>query len=143
MISLTAAKPKDEPNIYELAGGQEPLLRMVARFYRGVESDPVLRPLYPEDLRDSTWYTALFVIQYCGGPSDYSNSRGHPRLRMRHYPFSIGQKERDAWVHHMSLAVEAEIENPTAKKFLLDYFERTATFLMNRSEAEDAAKSAS
>ncbi len=113
-------------------------MKMVAHFYRGVESDPVLRPLYPEDLRDSAWYTALFIIQFCGGPSDYSNTRGHPRLRMRHYPFAIGQKERDAWVHLMSVAVEAEIENETAKKFLLDYFERTATFLMNRSEAEQA-----
>lgn len=138
MISLTAKKPESEPNIYELAGGQEPLMKMVAHFYRGVESDPVLRPLYPEDLRDSAWYTALFIIQFCGGPSDYSNTRGHPRLRMRHYPFAIGQKERDAWVHLMSVAVEAEIENETAKKFLLDYFERTATFLMNRSEAEQA-----
>ena len=142
MISLTATKPAEEPNIYEMAGGQEPLMKMVAHFYRGVESSPILRPLYPEDLRDSAWYTALFIIQFCGGPSDYSNTRGHPRLRMRHYPFSIGQKERDAWVHLMSLAVEAEIENETAKKFLLDYFERTATFLMNKSEAEDAAKPA-
>ena len=143
MISLTAKKPADEPNIYDLAGGQEPLMKMVAHFYRSVESDPILRPLYPEDLRDSAWWTALFIIQFCGGPSDYSNTRGHPRLRMRHYPFSIGQKERDAWVLLMRQAVEAEIENATAKKFLLDYFERTATFLMNRSEAEDAAKSAS
>ncbi len=138
MISLTAHKPADEPSIYELAGGREPLLRMVARFYKGVESDPVLRPLYPEDLSDSEWWTALFIIQYCGGPSDYSNTRGHPRLRMRHYPFAIGQKERDAWVHHMTRALEAEIEDATAKKFLLDYFERTATFLMNRSEVENS-----
>ncbi len=136
MIPLTAKRPPDEPTIYELAGGQEPLMRMVAHFYRSVETDPVLRPLYPEDLRDSAWWTALFIIQYCGGPSDYSQTRGHPRLRMRHYPFSIGQRERDAWVAHMSAAVAAEITNETARRFLLDYFERTATFLMNRSEGE-------
>jgi len=140
MISLTAQKPPDETSIYELAGGQEPLMRMVAHFYRGVENDAVLRPLYPEDLRDSAWWTALFIIQYCGGPADYSQTRGHPRLRMRHYPFAIGQKERDAWVSHMSQAVEAEIENPEAKRRLLDYFEKTATFLMNRSEAESQTK---
>ncbi|BCM91902.1 group 2 truncated hemoglobin GlbO [Abditibacteriota bacterium] len=143
MISLTAKKDESEATIYDLAGGQEPLMRMVAHFYRGVESDSVLRPLYPEDLRESAWWTALFIIQYCGGPSDYAATRGHPRLRMRHYPFAIGRRERDAWVHHMSLAVEAEIENETAKKFLLDYFDRTATFLMNRSEAEDSATKAS
>lgn len=136
VISLTAKKPEDEQTIYELAGGQEPLMKMVAHFYRSVESDPILRPLYPEDLRESAWWTALFIIQYCGGPSDYSGTRGHPRLRMRHYPFAIGRRERDAWVHHMSAAVEAEIEDERAKKFLLDYFDRTATFLMNRSEAE-------
>ena len=136
MIPLTAKKPADEPNIYELAGGQEPLMRMVAHFYRSVETDPVLRPLYPEDLRDSAWWTALFIIQFCGGPSDYSQTRGHPRLRMRHYPFSIGQPERDAWVGHMSAAVEAEIKDETAKRFLLEYFERTATFLMNREAGE-------
>ena len=112
-------------------------MRMVAHFYRGVEKDAILRPLYPDDLRDSAWWTALFIIQYCGGPADYSQTRGHPRLRMRHYPFAIGQKERDAWVSHMSQAVEAEIENPEAKRRLLDYFEKTATFLMNRSEAEN------
>lgn len=137
MIPLTAQKPAEEPTIYELAGGQEPLLRMVAHFYRGVESDPVLRPLYPEDLRDSAWWTALFIIQYCGGPTDYSQTRGHPRLRMRHYPFAIGQRERDAWVSHMTRAVEAEIKDETAQQKLNDYFEKTATFLMNRSQNEN------
>ena len=137
MIPLTAHKPAEELTLYERAGGQEPLLKMVARFYGSVESDPVLRPLYPEDLRDSAWWTALFIIQYCGGPSDYSAHRGHPRLRMRHYPFAIGQRERDAWVNHMTSAVEAEIEDETARKVLIEYFEKTATFLMNRSQSEN------
>lgn len=136
-IPLTAQKPAEEPTIYELAGGQEPLLRMVAHFYRGVEEDATLRPLYPEDLRDSAWWTALFIIQYCGGPTDYSQTRGHPRLRMRHYPFAIGQRERDAWVFHMTRAVEAEIKDETAKQKLNDYFGKTATFLMNRSQNEE------
>ncbi|RYG59866.1 globin, partial [bacterium] len=124
----------EENNVYELAGGEEAFFRLVKRFYEGVETDPVLRPLYPADLTPSIHYTALFLIQYCGGPGTYSAQKGHPRLRMRHMPFAIGQKERDAWVFHMKNAVQSEIENPAVRDYLNQYFERTATFLMNRSE---------
>lgn len=125
-----------ETTIYELAGGQEAFFRLASRFYEGVANDPVLRPLYPADLKESAWWTALFLIQYCGGPGDYSAQRGHPRLRMRHLPFKIGQRERDAWVFHMRNAVEAEIANPDVRQFLNDYFERTATFMMNSDETK-------
>jgi hemoglobin len=123
----------EETTVYQLAGGEEAFFRLVHRFYEGVAGDPVLRPLYPEDLTHSEHYTALFLIQFCGGPAAYSQQKGHPRLRMRHLPFSIGQPERDAWVFHMRNAVESEIENPAVRNYLNDYFERTATFMMNRS----------
>jgi hemoglobin len=129
----SGAPQPEAKTIYELAGGDEAFFRLVHRFYQGVEQDPVLRPLYPADLSESEHFTALFLIQYCGGPSTYSQQKGHPRLRMRHMPFAIGQKERDAWVLHMSRAVESEIENPQIRTYLNDYFERTATFMMNRS----------
>jgi hemoglobin len=118
--------------LYELVGGEAVFFRLVERFYAGVEQDPVLRPLYPENLEESIRHTALFLIQFCGGPGTYSQQRGHPRLRMRHLPFAIGQQERDAWVKHMRQAVEETIENPEARQMLNDYFERTATFMMNR-----------
>ena len=124
----------DEPTIYELAGGQATFFRLCARFYDNVSRDALLRPLYPADLQESAWWLALFLMQYCGGPGDYSARRGHPRLRMRHLPFSIGQAERDAWMKNMGQAVESEIENEQVKAFLLPYFERTATFMMNRTE---------
>ena len=117
---------------FEAAGGEATFFRLVERFYAGVATDPLLRPLYPADLSESIRHTALFLIQYCGGPGTYSQQRGHPRLRMRHAPFAIGQRERDAWVHHMSAAVEAEIQNPALRRYLLEYFQRTATHMMNR-----------
>lgn len=128
-------EPEDAARrFFEAAGGEEAFFRLVTTFYEGVAKDPILRPMYPEDLSESIRPTALFLIQYCGGPDTYSQEKGHPRLRMRHAGFSIGQAERDAWVKHMRAAVEAEISHPGVKQFLLDYFEKTATFMMNRKE---------
>ena len=124
------------PTIYELAGGEEAFFRLVHKFYESVATDAILRPLYPEKLEESERFTALFLIQFCGGPATYSAQKGHPRLRMRHLPFSIGQKERDAWVFHMRNAVESEIENPGVRQYLNDYFEKTATWMMNKAEGE-------
>ena len=120
-----------QTTVFELAGGEAAFHRLATRFYAGVALDETLRPLYPADLGESAHFLALFLIQFCGGPATYSQQRGHPRLRMRHLPFVVGQKERDAWVFHMTRALEIEIENPQAREFLLEYFERTATFMMN------------
>jgi len=120
------------PTIFETLGGAATFERIVARFYEGVDSDPVLRPLYPDDLTQSKRDLALFLMQYFGGPATYSQERGHPRLRMRHMPFAIGQAERDAWMRHMTAAVEAEHLEPALRDVLLNYFDRTATFMMNR-----------
>ena len=128
------ARPEPGPTIYQQAGGQELFFKVAAHFYDAVAHDAVLRPHYPEDLSDNAWWLALFLIQYCGGPDDYSRQKGHPHLRMRHAPFEIGQAERDAWVWNMRNAVEAHVENAEVKAFLLDYFERTATFLINKRE---------
>ena len=97
-----------EPSVYEVVGGERFFVALVDRFYDGVEHDELLRPLYPDDLTDSRRYLAGFLAQYWGGPPDYSQERGHPRPRMRHLPFAIGEAERDAWLHHMLAALEAE-----------------------------------
>jgi hemoglobin len=133
-LTFEPQKPDDVPSIYELAGGEKAFFRLVKRFYEGVETDAVLRSLYPEDLSEAERNTALFLIQFCGGPATYSAGRGHPRLRMRHYAFAIGQKERDAWVLHMGRAVDSEIENADVRAYLHQYFEKTATFLINKPE---------
>jgi len=121
--------------VYELAGGEQTFTRIVERFYAGVAQDPVLRPIYPEDeqqFASSADHLRLFLIQYWGGPAWYSEQRGHPRLRMRHMPFAIGSRERDAWLTHMREAV-ASVELPEqVRAALLEYFESAAHAMMNR-----------
>ncbi|HYM97119.1 MAG TPA: globin [Candidatus Sulfotelmatobacter sp.] len=120
-------------SIYELAGGEPVFRLLVQRFYSGVASDPVLRPVYPEeDLSGAADRLALFLIQYWGGPGIYSEQRGHPRLRMRHQPFAIGSAERDAWLRHMTAAVDSlELAEPV-RSAMLDYFATASTAMINR-----------
>lgn len=120
-------------SVYELAGGEATFRVLVERFYASVATDPVLRAVYPEeDLSAATERLTLFLIQYWGGPSTYSELRGHPRLRMRHQPFAIGQVERDAWLGHMTAAVESLDLAPGVRKTLLDYFETASTAMINQ-----------
>ena len=120
------------PTLYEAIGGEPTFHRITKRFYGGIESDPLLRPMYPEDLTESIRHMELFLMQYFDGPRTYSELRGHPRLRMRHAPFVIDLPARDAWMRHMRAAVEEENLPKEIETFMLDYFERTATFMMNR-----------
>ena len=123
-----------ERNVYTLAGGMPAFKRLAAAFYAGVADDPVLRPLYPESLREPEENLGLFMAQYFGGPPIYSQQRGHPRLRMRHLPFAIGKRERDAWVHQMLKALDTSgIEEPALSE-MRTYFEEAATFMMNQDQ---------
>ncbi len=120
-------------NVYEAAGGAETFRLLVERFYARVAEDAVLRPVYPEeDLSGATERLTLFLIQYWGGPSTYNERRGHPRLRLRHQPFAIGRSERDAWLRHMSAAVDSLELAPAVRKALLDYFETASTAMINQ-----------
>jgi hemoglobin len=123
-----------DASLYERVGGEAFFVALVDRFYDGVATDPVLRPLYPEDsdLSDERRWLALFLTQYWGGPTTYSDERGHPRLRMRHFPFAIGAAERDAWFRHMAAAVEASGAGPPERDELLQYFASAADFLVNQ-----------
>ena len=118
--------------MYERVGGRQWFEALVERFYEAVESSPVLRPLYPTNLEKPKANLTEFLVQYWGGPADYSAKRGHPRLRMRHAGFSIGWPERDAWFETMSDAVKAGGLSPEDEKEMLDYFNTAATFLINR-----------
>jgi hemoglobin len=119
--------------LFELAGGMPFFERLVRRFYEGVASDPSLRPLYPEaDLAGATRRLTLFLAQYWGGPRTYDEERGHPRLRMRHFPFAIGPAERDRWLVHMRAAM-AELAPPPAVADALErYFANAAEAMRNR-----------
>ena len=119
-------------SLYDELGGEAVFRAIVDRFYEGVAMDPVLRPLYPEeDLTGARQRLAGFLIQYWGGPSTYSETRGHPRLRMRHAEWVIGERERDAWLGHMRDAV-ASVELPAeARAAIWDHLERAAWSLVN------------
>ena len=112
--------------------GPEIFFRLVDAFYDGVATDPVLRPMYPGDLTDSRRHLALFLIQYYGGPTTYSDERGHPRLRARHVGFAIDHAARDAWLRHMRRAVDTLELPATALAELMRYFDGAADFLVNR-----------
>lgn len=118
--------------IYATIGAEEPYHRLVDYFYKGVESDPVLRPLYPEDLTDAKRHLALFLIQRTGGAGTYSLERGHPRMRARHLPFKIGMIERNAWVHNMSQALDQVSEFAPHRELLDHFFADFATFMINQ-----------
>ena len=126
----------DEPSLYDAAGGMPFFESLVGRFYEGVANDPVLRPLYPEaDLAGATRRLTLFLAQYWGGPRTYDQERGHPRLRMRHFPFAIGPAERDAWLRHMHDAV-VSLELPEdLEKRLWDYLVYAAHSMVNAPDA--------
>ena len=121
-------------NFYEAVGGEPTFRKLVDGFYAGVATDPVLRPLYPEaDLGPAAERLRMFLIQYWGGPTTYSQQRGHPRLRMRHAPFTVGPRQRDAWLHHMRQAVESLGLPPEQEATLWTYLERAAFFKIGRA----------
>ncbi|WP_330932543.1 globin [Spiractinospora alimapuensis] len=117
---------------YEAVGGEDTFVRLVRRFYEGVAEDPVLRPMYPEeDLGPAEDRLRLFLMQYWGGPKTYGEQRGHPRLRLRHNPFRIGEHERDRWLAHMRVAVEELQLPPELHQPLWDYLVYAANTMVN------------
>jgi hemoglobin len=123
----------DQPGVtlYEYVGGTPFFERLVDAFYDGVASDPVLRPMYPDELDESKAHLVGFLVQYWGGPTDYSDARGHPRLRMRHAPFVIDDRARDAWLAHMTAAVASSGADDVASRALLSYFASAADAMIN------------
>lgn len=104
-------------------------------FYEGVAQDPLLKPMYPEeDLGPAERRLKLFLEQYWGGPDTYQQERGHPRLRMRHFPFKIGPKARESWLSHMRKAVDSLELSPMDDAELWSYLERAATAMLNSAE---------
>lgn len=122
-------------SLHDAIGGEAFFVELIDHFYAGVAMDPLLRPLYPEDLTDSKRHMVLFLQQYWGGPGTYSEERGHPRLRMRHAPFVIGEAERDAWLGHMATALDRTVPAhgvaPELDAEVRRYFLGAADFLVN------------
>jgi hemoglobin len=119
-------------SFYEAVGGEETFHRLVRAFYHGVAEDPLLRPVYPSrDLGPAEEHLRLFLIQYWGGPRTYDERRGHPRLRMRHAHFSIGEAERDAWLRHMRAALDEIALDEAHDAQFWDYLVMAAHSLVN------------
>ena len=122
-----------ETSFYEAVGGEETFRRLVSRFYQEVARDPALRPVYPsQDLGPAEEHLRQFLIQYWGGPGTYSERRGHPRLRMRHAHFAIGEAERDAWLRHMRTALDELELDPALDTQLWEYLVMAAHSLVNQ-----------
>lgn len=122
-------------SVYEEVGGAPTFERLVHAFYENVRADEPLRALYPEeDLAAAERRLRMFLEQYFGGPTTYSQERGHPRLRMRHVPFAVTLDMRDRWMRAMLGAVEAaDIPEPQAEQ-MRDYFLRAAHMLVNTDD---------
>ena len=119
--------------VYDLVGGHAFFERLVAAFYRGVAADPLLRPMYPEaDLGPAEERLRLFLEQYWGGPTTYSDQRGHPRLRLRHAPFPIDEAARNRWLAHMEAALAEQGLPPDLHEEMWKYFTMAAIAMENR-----------
>lgn len=127
-------EPGSELSVHDVVGSDF-FADLVERFYEGVETDELLRPMYPADLTGAKARLAMFLVQYWGGPTTYSDHRGHPRLRMRHMPFRVDEGARDAWLRHMLAALAETAERRGTEAIVVeavgDYFVRSADFLRN------------
>ena len=120
---------------YDEIGGRETIEKMVDAFYQGVATDPILRPMYPEeDLGPAAERLTMFLEQYWGGPTTYMERRGHPRLRLRHQAFHVDPDARDRWLKHMRVALDAAELSPMHDAAFWDYLERAAHMLVNTFE---------
>lgn len=118
---------------YAEIGGEPTFRALVEHFYAGVREDPVLRPMYPaDDWEGAETRLRMFLEQYWGGPTTYSDNRGHPRLRMRHAPFAIDDAARDAWLTHMRAAVDSLQLTAEQDATLWGYLEMAARSMQNR-----------
>lgn len=124
---------------YERMGGHEVFVTLVRTFYEAVAGDPELRAMYPEeDLGPAANRLQMFLEQYWGGPTTYSQQRGHPRLRMRHASFAVTPRMRDHWLSHMRAAMDQVSMPPVEAEALWTYFEHAAEAMINALEPGDS-----
>ena len=141
MLSISDTVERQK-SIWELLGGTDggaadAFAELVDRFYDGIETDPIIRPMYPDDdMPGARERLALFLIQYFGGPAIYSEQHGHPRLRMRHAPYKVDTKAADAWLSHMDKALETTPAFAPYVDGMKEYFHHTAYFLRNTQDSK-------
>jgi hemoglobin len=122
-------------NFYEQVGGDAFFADLTSQFYAVVATDPILRPMYPDDdMKGAAQRLQWFLSQYWGGPTTYQENRGHPRLRMRHSQFTIGIAARDAWLRAMKTAIDGVEIKEELKEQLWDYLELAADAMVNQPD---------
>jgi hemoglobin len=122
-------------SFYEQVGGDAFFADLTSQFYAVVATDPILRPMYPDDdMKGAAQRLQWFLSQYWGGPITYQENRGHPRLRMRHSQFTIGIAARDAWLRAMKTAVDGVEIKEELKEQLWDYLELAADAMVNQPD---------
>ncbi|GAA4284002.1 globin [Brevibacterium daeguense] len=134
MIDHVSLKRPD--SFFEMIGGHETFGRLVDAFYREVAADEYLIAMYPEgkELSGAKHRLQTFLEQYFGGPTTYSQERGHPRLRMRHNPYPVTPTAREHWLRHMRTAMDEVALPPMYDSMMWDYFQRAATAMVNTPE---------
>ncbi|MFM8778990.1 MAG: globin [Acidimicrobiaceae bacterium] len=122
-----------DSSLYDQVGGLSFFERLVDRFYEGVATDEVLIVLYEDqkNLVKARQHLTWFLAQYWGGPMLFNENRGHPKLRMRHMPFHIGNLERDRWLVHMLTAVNELVTDDGVRATMTEYFVKAAEHLRN------------
>jgi hemoglobin len=125
--------PQREPRaLYDAVGGEPTFRALIAAFFERVAADDVLMGVYPEDdLDGAEERLRLFLMQYWGGPQTYNELRGHPRLRMRHNPFRIGERERVAWLTAMRSALDETAIPEPYDGHMWEHFESTVAHMVN------------
>jgi len=111
--------------------GEASLQELTKNFYQEVSKNPELRSLYPEDLDAAERRIYLFLVQALGGPSTYSEERGHPRLRMRHMQWKIDSKMRSHWMNAMLHALDKVPLEQEVREELMQYFTQVANAMIN------------
>ena len=137
ILDYNSRMTEPQGTLYELVGGEAGLRALVERFYDLIESAPEaaqIRALHPKSLEQSREKFFMFLSGWTGGPALYIEKYGHPRLRMRHVPFSIGKVERDQWIWCMHKALDESQLDPRAVEYLKKNLAESADFLRNRSE---------
>lgn len=133
----TTEPPSAEPSFFDEIGGLPVIERIVARFYAGVATDPVMRPMYAdEDLADGSAARrlAMFLTQYWGGPNTYSQERGHPRLRMRHAPYVVNREAAEHWLMHFRAGLDEVGLTPEQDARFWGYVTHAAQFMLNSAD---------
>jgi hemoglobin len=129
--------PSQELTPYERFGGHEFFASLVHEFYVEVGKDAHLRAMYPDqDLGPAEERLRLFLEQYWGGPTTYSDERGHPRLRMRHAPYVIDPQARDRWLACMRTAVDRQALPDAQERELWNYLYQAAMAMVNTMPSE-------